>query len=263
MATANNYVLGRGKVFFDRFAPGTLVSEKGERFFGNCPEFSTSASADTLDHYSSTGGMKVKDASVDLQINRTGTFTCDNINGQNVALFFSGTATDVVQAASTGATEALTLYKGRYYQLGKTAANPAGVRRVTNLVIETTGGTPVTVAAAGNYEFDAARGRLYVLDDATDIVDGTEYDFTYDLQASTGEVVVSENSTIYGAIRFVADNATGENRDYYLPYVKLSPNGDYSLIGDDWQTIGFNMEILKLDDATESMYITDIPVLTP
>lgn len=261
MATANNYVLGRGKVYFDRFLPGTKISDKGERFLGNCPEFSTTSAADSLEHYSSTGGMRVKDASVDLQINRSGSFMSDNISGQNLALFFSGSQSTVTQAAATAVEEVLPVYKGRYIQLGKTPSNPSGVRRIANLVVETTGGSPAVVPAADNFEVDLARARVYILDDST--MTEAEHTFTYDLVASSGEVVVSENQSIYGAIRFVGDNAVGENRDYYLPYVKLSPNGDYALIGDDWQTIGFNMEILVLDDATEAMYITDVPVITP
>lgn len=260
MATDNNYVLGRGKVFFDRMLPGTKISDKGERFLGNCPEFSTTSAADTLDHFSSTGGMRVKDASVDLQINRNGTFTCDNISAANLALFFSGTQTSVTQVAAAAVEETLPVYKGRYIQLGKTPSNPSGVRRVANLVVETIG-TPVIVPALNNYEVDLARGRVYILDDST--MTEADHTFTYDLVASTGEMVVSANESIYGSIRFIGDNAVGENRDYYLPYVKLSPNGDYALIGDDWQTIGFNMEILVLDDATEAMYITDVPVITP
>ena len=30
-----------------------------------------------------------------------------------------------------------------------------------------------------------------------------------------------------------------------MPYVKISPNGDYALKGDEWQQIPFNIEILK------------------
>lgn len=263
MATANNYVLGRGKVYFDRFAPGTRISEKGERFLGNCPEFSTTSAADSLDHYSSTGGMRVKDESVDLQINRSGAFMSDNISGPNLALFFSGVESTISQTAATGVVETIAAYKGRYIQLGKTESNPAGVRQIANLVVATTGGSPVTVVAAGNYEVDIARARVYILDDAVDITEATEYTFTYDLVASVGQLVVSQNESIYGSVRFIGDNAVGQNRDYYLPYVKLSPNGDYALIGDDWQSIGFNMEILKLNDATESMYVNDVPTVTP
>lgn len=262
MATQNNYVLGKGRVFFDRFGPGTKISERGERFLGNCPDISTTSSTDTLDHYASTGGIRVKDASVDLQTDRTGAFTCDNISLPNLALFFTGEAGEVAQSAATAAVETKVLYRDTYLQLGMTDSNPSGVRSVSNLVIST-GGDPGTPLAATNYTLDAERGRVYIHDDAADVTDDgvTEYTLTYDAAATTRNQVISKNQSIYGAIRFVADNPTGDNHDYYFPYVKLSPSGDFNLIGDDWQVLGFDMEILKLSDNVESLYIDGVASL--
>ena len=48
----NNYVLGRGKLYFDRFPDGTKTPT-GERYFGNTPSFSMSLDSETLDHYNS------------------------------------------------------------------------------------------------------------------------------------------------------------------------------------------------------------------
>lgn len=258
MAFTNNYVLGRGKVFFNRFTAGTTTPADGERYIGNTPEFNTTSAEDTLEHYSSDGGLKVKDKSVTLQINRTGTFTTDNIDKDNLALLFSGNSTTVTQAAATAQTQRVNGKKGRYYQLGVSPSNPAGVRKVTNVTVQDTAATPVVVAAA-NYTVDLELGRVYFKDDATGITDGTQYDIKFDVTATTFEQVISKNDTVYGQIRFVADNAVGQNRDFFLPYVKLAPNGDYALKGDEWQQISFNMEILKLDDVTEAMYVNGRP----
>lgn len=258
MAFTNNYVLGRGKVYFNRFAAGTTTPIDGERYIGNTPEFNTTSAEDTLEHYSSDGGLKVKDKSVTLQINRTGSFTTDNIDQDNLALLFSGTAATVTQAAATAQTQRVVGQKGRYYQLGVSASNPAGVRNVTNVVVKDTATTPATIAAT-NYTVDLVLGRVYFKDDATGITNGTNYDITYDVTASTFEQVISKNDTVYGSIRFIADNAVGQNRDFYLPYVKLAPNGDYALKGDEWQQISFNMEILKLNDTVEAMYVNGRP----
>lgn len=258
MAKTNNYVLGRGKIYFDRFANGTRVSEKGELFLGNCPTLSTTSSTDSLDHYSSTGGQRILDASADLQTNRTGSFTSDNISANNLALFFSGIVTAVTQASATAVVNTKKLYKGRRYQLGVTASNPSGVRNISSVVVATTGGSPVTLNAS-NYVVDAVGGSIEINDDAT-LTDGTDHTITFNVAASTRDQVLSKNESIYGAIRFKADNAEGLDKDYYLPYVKLSPNGDYNLIGDEWAVIGFNLSILKLDDVTESVYIDGVPV---
>lgn len=249
-----NYVLGKGKVYIDLLDDTTKASLKGERFFGNCPEFSTSSSADAVDHYASTGGIKVKDKSVNIQFNRSGKFTTDEVSLDNQALFVLGDVASITQTAQTGLTETKKLYKGRYFQLGVDASNPSGKRKLASLVVTTSvGGTVQTQST--NYTIDYDLGRLYVLDNAATITDGTDYVLTYNTVVATNKRVASSNKSIYAALRFVADNPAGENRDFYLPYVKLAPDGDYSLIGDDWQTMGFNMEILKRDDLTESMYI--------
>lgn len=251
-----NYVLGRGKVYFDRFAPGTKISQHGARYLGSTQEFSTTSATDVLDHYSSEGGLKVKDASVDLQVNRSGTFNSDNINGSNLAMFFTGDLSNVTQTAATAIEDTRKLYKDAYFQVGQSSANPAGAFNITNFKVQTTAATPVVIAQSGNYTIDLATGQLYILPDAPGITDATEYELVFDTTNSTREVVISKNQSVYGSIRFVADNAVGKNRDYFLPYVKLSPGGDFALKGDDWQMLPFSMEILKLDALTEPMYIT-------
>lgn len=254
------YVLGRGKVNFARFTDGTTTQADGFRYLGNTPSFSTTTASDTLDHYSADAGLKVKDKSVTLQVNRTGSFTCDNITGDNLALVVNGTVGSVIGTSGTALTETKSLFKSRSYQIGVTANNPSGLRKLTNFVLKTTGGSPATVAMTGNYTIDLTRGILTILDSPLAITDGTSYTLQYDTLANTREQIVSKNLTIYGAIQFLADNAVGKNRDYLLPYVKLSPNGDYSLKGDEWQVMTFDLEILKLDDNTEAMYIDGQPV---
>lgn len=361
-AETNNYVVGRGKLYFSRFAVGALAAT-GFKYFGNTPELMTSQSSNALDHYSSDEGMKVKDKSVDLSNDMSGSFTCDNISTPNLALFFigdeaqetitsdsavaatgtitltgTGTAADTVtingqvitfEAAgavgpqinigvsamataqnlktlindnpsvygvtATGAAAILTLHAeapglsgnaitlakastgvtisgatltggtdsptetienvvlGDYYPLGVTDSTPAGVRGVSNVVV--TDGTVVT--ALGNYEIDADTGLLRILPDATDIIEGDTLTVAYDVAAGTRTMVIGANDTIYGALRFYSFNAEGRQKDYFWPYVKVSPNGDLNLKGDDWQTVGFKFDVLKLNDATGRVYIDD------
>ncbi len=254
------YVLGRGRVHFGRMLPGTKTVAKGREFLGNCPQINTTSSVDTLDHYSSTGGLRIKDASVDLQVNRTGTIQCDNIDPAVLALFFSGTEGLVTQVAATDQTTTRKLFKGYKYQIGATASNPIGVRNLSDFEITTSGGSPVVVPAANNYTIDLARGILTILDNAVGITDDTSYILNYDIGASSYERVIASNETVYGELYFEADNASGRNLDYFFPYVKLSPNGDLNLISDEWMTAGFNFEILQLDGVTAPLYISGQPV---
>lgn len=262
-----NYTLGRGRVFFDRFPANAVVSAAtkgdGERYLGNTPEFSTTSESEDLEHFDSDAGIRTKDDSVQLTLNRTGSMTCDNIDAENIALYFLGTSSKLTQAPATAVVETVTAAKrGRIYQLGATESNPAGVRNVTNVVVKKGAGFTTTVAAANNYEVDAERGRVYIESDSADI-DGVDIQITYDVQASTRERIVSGSSSIYGALRFVADNPKGPNRDYFFPYVKLAPDGDYNLKGDEWQTMGFTFEVLKKASNVEALYIDGQGVVTP
>ncbi len=259
MDNGKNYVLGKGKIYFDRFASQTLVlattTGEGERYLGNTPEFSTTSSAENLDHFSSEGGLKLKDESVQLSLNRSGKLTCDNVSADNQALFIQGNAGNLVQTASTGEIDLFTASKGRFYQLGVDATNPTGVRKVSNVVIKKGAGFATVVPALLNYEVDLELGRIYIEANAAVIPNLTAIQVTYDVAASTREQIVSSTDTIYGAMRFVADNPKGTNRDYYFPYVKLSPDGDYALKGDAWQTMGFTFEVLVKAAGIATLYI--------
>lgn len=264
-----NYTLGRGRVFFDRFAPNVVVSAltrgDGERYLGNTPEFSTTSESEDLEHFDSDSGVRVKDDAVQLTLSRSGTFTCDNIDSENVALFFLGAASTVTQTSATAEVEVIEDAKrGRFYQLGVSESLPAGVRNIKNVVIKK-GGAPTwgtTVTQVGNYEVDEARGRIYIEADAPDI-NTADIQITYDREASTREQIVSSSNSIYGSMRFVADNPKGPNRDYFFPYVKLAPDGDYNLKGDEWQQMGFTFEVLKKSSNVDAVYIDGQGVTTP
>lgn len=255
--TGKNYTLGRGKVLFDRFDQNAVIgnSTKGEgyRYIGNTPEFSTTGTSEDLEHFDSDSGVRVKDDSVQLSMDRSGSFTCDNIDRENLALLFQGLAQELATAANAAVVETITVKKGRIYQLGESSSNPAGYRKTTITTVEVAG---VPVTEAGNWQHDGDLGQFYVEADAADISDDDEVEITYAVAASTRGQVISGTSAIYGQIKFIADNPKGVNRDYYFPYVKLAPDGDYNLKGDDWQTMGFTMEILKRG-SMEAVYVDE------
>lgn len=262
-----NYTLGRGRVFFDRFPPNVNVTEAtrgaGERYLGNTPEFNTASSSEDLDHYDSDSGIRTKDDSVPLQFDRTGGFTCDNMDDENLAMLFLSAdgVVPVVQVAATAVIEVVPATNlGVFIQLGQSASLPSGVRSISNVIVKK--GSPsfaTTVAALNNYEVDEALGRIYIRPNAVGITKGDILQITYDVGVSTRTQLKSGSKPIYGSIRFVADNPKGPNRDYYFPYVKLSPDGDFNLKGDDWQAMSFTMEILKKASNIEAMYVDGRP----
>lgn len=237
--------LGRGEIYFARFLPGTNIPQ-GERYFGSTSDFTVTVSTDKLDHFSSERGVKVKDKSVVLQTNRSSKITTDNIDANNLALFFFGTADTLTTVAATARSETFVGAKqGLYYQLGTTDTTPSGVRKVTNVVVKV---ATVTKTLGTDYTVDLARGRIRIVPGGS-IVDATDVVVTYDVAASTRTRILSGAVAIEGQVRFIAYNAVGEDIDYFMASVSVSPDGDYSIKGgDDWSKVGFTLEIGQLRD---------------
>ena len=262
------YTLGRGEVFFNKFKPGTNIGE-GERYLGNTPEYSLTNDVETLDHFNSDRGLREKDESVLLEISSSGSMTCDNISGDNVALFFLGNLLTKSSTSVLAQKEVFTAWKrGHTLQLGTTDTTPTGVRKVSNVKVGKAargatinltgdiGAIPgVTIIdAAGNYEVDTELGRLYLEPTSSEVNGDIKLVVQFDVAAQSRQMVVSSNDVVQGSLRFVAHNAKGENKDYFFPKVTLSPDGDYNLKGDDWQSMGFTFEALKLP-GRERVYI--------
>ena len=251
-----NQVLGRGKLYAAPVDSVTLLPIGGERYFGNTPELGFNVEQEKLDHYSSEAGTKQKDKSVVLEVSRAGTFSCDEISKENVALFLMGASSTYSQALSAGQAETLTgVEQGFYYQLGMTSGNPGGVRNAVMTSVKDETDT-TTYAAGTDYVYDQAKSRLYIVPGGA-IASAAAEDFhlIYDVPAETRDAIISGDSEFACFLRFIADNPEGENKDWTMPYVKISPNGDFSLKGDDWQTMSFNIEVLKRDDTTEAIYV--------
>jgi hypothetical protein len=306
------------------------------------------------------------DDTVQIQNDRSGTFSCDNISMENVALMFGSDTTIETQSAVTGWAELLTVNKGLYFQLGADDEVPDGVGEVANVVVtnnagtyatgtitvgaqpannETvsingqaitfvtgtptgqqvqigatttvtaqalitlinenkqlykvsasgatnavtltavasgTGGNSITLAEtvtavgftvsgatlsggtasgiinmSGNYEVDLSRGRIHILDNATSIIDDEIIEVQYDIVSGTRSLVVDESNQVEGALRFIADNPKGLDKDFYWPRVRLTPQGEYQLKGDTWQTMNFAFTVIK-DGNKKRVYVREI-----
>lgn len=266
-----NYVVGRGRIYFDLFKAGSNQSAGGELYFGNTPELTMTTDTETLDHYSSEEGLRNLDMTVLLEITQGGTFTTDEINSDNLGLFFLGDKLQVAQTQVTGKTQIIPLLKkGRYFQLGEDALNPTGVRDITNLQIVVADSSAsisvgdgdistlpgVTVLPiSGNVEPDLLMGRIYIEIDAPDVGPSMQAVVQYDVNAQSRTQIIGKANMIYGSLRFISDNPVGDQKDYFFPKVALQPDGDYALKGDDWQVMSFNFRAMKRDSGTERVYI--------
>lgn len=259
MAT-KNYTLGRGKVYFSRFKTDTQIPS-GFFYIGNTPEFNLTIESETLDHFSSDEGIREKDDSVPLEVTRTGTLITDNIDPKNVALFFFGEESTVTQAVVAAAPEILDDIKaGHSYKLGVTTSNPTGYFGIdtAGFTVEVSpGGTPLVVDTDFTMNYDT--GVLTFVEGSALAVDGADIEVNYAVRAHTRDRVISGSEPVEGAMIYVAFNPKGTNFDYYLPYVKVTPNGDYALKGDEWQQIPFTIEALK-PTSGEAIYMDGRPV---
>jgi len=254
----DKYTLGRGEVYFAPFKTGT-ETPGAERYLGNTPEFNLTIEEEKLEHYSSDRGIKEKDRSISLQVNRSGSLVCDNIDIDNVAAFFFGSKSTITQSSLSVTDEVLTSVElGRYYPLGQSTSNPTGYQNLdihtapsTKIILTDSAGT-TTYVEGTDYEIDLVTGRLY-LKAGGSIVAGTNLKVDYKVKASTRSRVISGSQPIKGALRFLSQNPEGTLIDYYMPYVTLAPNGDFALKSDEWQQIPFTIEVLK-KSGMEAIY---------
>lgn len=254
----NEYTIPRGRVYFNPINPAT-DAYLGEIYLGNCPSFGISIETEKAEHYSSETGLREKDASVVLEVKRSGSLTCDNMSADNVALFLSGTSAAITQASGSVVDEVINVVPGRYYQLGQTSGNPVGVRDVSAVVVSSNDGL-TTYVAGTDYNLDADRGRLQILSTGTIVAGNIKVDYTKAAASWTG-IRSGASGELLGALRVVSDNATGIKRDFFMPRVSMVPSGDLPVIaeGTDFSQMQFDADVLKPANA-EAIYVDGLPV---
>lgn len=260
---ARDYTIGRGEVHFARFLPGT-TTRTGFRYLGNTPEFSLTLESQTLDHFNSDRGIREKDASVTIEVARSGTIATDEINNENVSMFlFSQAGAETVSVAGGAVTGYAIndVVPGQSYPLGVSDSDPVGA---LSIAFPGTGPTLFSVKK-GATEFVAGTDYVYSQDsallkivDGGDILKGDDITVDYTELAYSFERVKSGSEPVTGALMFVTYNPIGPQRKFIMPYVSISPNGDWNLKGDEWQQLPLSFEILRLNDF-EAIYMNGMP----
>lgn len=257
------YTLGRGELNFAQFRPNTFVA-RGEKYLGNTPAFGLSYTEEKLDHYSSDSGIRKKDDSIILQQDYMGTATTDNIDADNIAYYFLGDQRIITSVETPVAAENIALVeKGRWYQLGKTAVNPAGIRSVSAVSLKPTA-DGVAYVAGTDFLLDLDNARIYIQPNGG-IADGTNVTAAYTINAGQRDQIIAAGKIIEGELRYIAKNPTGvggSQINFFMPHVKISPNGDFALKGDTWQELQFNFEILAMGDLAP-IYADGAPYTVP
>lgn len=249
-----NFVLGAGRLYFDpEDSDGNLT---GERYLGNTPGFEIQVESENVELWDSDGPIAEKVEDVTTQVTRATTIQCNNINDANLALFVVGSMDDVVSTADSVTAEPIgggqDLVGGRYYQLGVSSDTPTGARAVANVSVHDDDTT--TYVEGDDYELDAELGRVYIIEGGA--LDGApgwaDYDTT---EGSRTQVITGDMGAVDGALRFIADNTRGRNRDLYAPRVQLRPDGSLAFKSrDEWMQMQFQAELLRRGDRA-ALYI--------
>ena len=217
-------VLGAGKIYFEP-ENSSGVLQGGERYLAETPGFGVTVTPESLEDWSSDGKVAEKLLDITTKVNRAGTLTLKDALIDNLALFVAGAVSTVTQVATPVVDEAVTGYKDRWIQLGRSPANPTGVRNVSSVSIATAAVPGTPLSAVTDYELDAALGRFRPLPGGT-MTDAQALLADYTPAAESRSRVASDQlGPKVGALHFVADNTAGPNKDVYIPKVQLSPNG--------------------------------------
>lgn len=247
--TTDDYSLGRGKAFFASLDANDLPIEY--RDLGNVVELNISVEKEELDHQASREGLKVIDKTVVLSQKVTiSSLVMDELNFENIAFFFSGSASAEANAGQTGvptpSNNLTVVTQGRWYDLyedatGKPTTDSQGKRiyDIGAVTIQSAEGTASVLTT--DYLVDSVMGRIFVVDGGN--MDAGDYDITIAANASSAATVdvmkALTGSATEGALKFISENPASGDHQYEWQFhkTKLSAEGDVPLIGDEWTTL--------------------------
>lgn len=221
---AGNILLGRGALYFDRFAAGT-TTRTGEQHLGNCTVFELTTADETKEKYESMTQASALYKSVttkrDVELKITG----DEFSLDNLSHVLMGTTGTLTQTSGTVTGETLTTKAkgGRWF--------PTAKRKISTVVVKV---AAYTKTLGTDYKVDETSGRIYIVpgggiaDDATVTVD-----YAY-ATISVPKVAGGVSGSVEGYLRFVGDPAAGPKMEVECWRVSFTPDGALGLISDDY-----------------------------
>lgn len=258
LANPNDYLVGRGVVYFAEHDPVTSRPLTGYRDLGNCPDFMVSMDAQTLDHFSSRQSIKFLDRQVLISQAMKLSVDLDEVNHDNLALWMSGSTaarsgyngpavaspTDNIAPGTTGTG---ILVGGRWYDLFKTP--DPGTNLTTNFFDDRiydigtctiVGGTSPTIDV--DFKLDHKMGRIYIIKGGTlDGEDTATVEIAVNAAADSEyeEVRAFTQAPLRGSLKFICLNPSNQNQllEFEFHKVQLKGQGDFSLISDTWTTM--------------------------
>lgn len=249
----NNVVLGRGRVYFDRFTTGGVKT--GMRMLGNVSRFEISETPEKLEmkDFSQASAPTLKSVVTDnaIEIN----MTLHEFVKENLAIALLGTdATGYTQAATPVVDETLTtsVVKGRIYRTAK--------RQIGSITVKK---SPSTVLVLGtDYAIeDANAGLVRILPGSVTVSDGDGILISYTPVAITtpglDKIIGGAQPNIEGELTYISENASGPQWEYQFWKVAIAPDGVLSLIGEQFAEMPLKAEALSdsVNHPTEPYFI--------
>ena len=274
----DNILIGSGHLFIDVLdAAGACT---GERHLGDAVGAALAVESERVQVFSGSGPVARQLVNKVRSLTRRLTMTLHDASMENLALFVGagdavGREADAAARLTDDAAEPLAARKGRWFQLGVSAARPAGVRAVKDgvpayksadgavedakdAVIVTDakaapnngegGGTKNILAPGEDYTVDAANGRIYIAPDGA-IDDGDTVYVHYTPVAAASRPQVSTPAApkeIRAALRYIEETQTGAGRNFYAPLCSVAASGELALMSrESEQRIRIVAEILE------------------
>lgn len=259
LESPGNYVLGAGRFF--------VAAEGSDDWYylAQTADLSVSVEAERVALWDVDKATAEKLVDITTQVTRNATTSFRDINRDTLTKFFAATASDVVEAGAAAKTEDFTpVTLGSYLQLGTNdlTAPTYGWRGVSSVsIVEDPGGANVALVEGTDYEIDLTEGMIQLLKGAVNVATGDTIRVTYDVDATTTEVIqTGANASQQMQAKFISDNTEGANRTFLFPKVDLGPSGEMALKSrDTFQEVPVTFEILDPNDGRAAVYIMTKP----
>ncbi len=233
VVNGNNILLGRGKIYFDRF--DATGARTGELFLGNCPTFEITPTSEDIKKYSSADKAADLIASDVLRTTLALRIVGDEFSKENLAMALFGDTSTLSQSGSTVTNEAIAnVLQGLYYPLSK--------RQVSSVTVTGSGGSPIYVVD-DDYKVDAVTGRIYIVEGGA-ITDGSdiEVDFTY-ATIALPTIRGMNQTSVKGYLRFIGDPARGPKYECEIWRASVRADGAIGFISDEYSSFTLTGDI--------------------
>jgi hypothetical protein len=247
-ANQANLLVGRGKLYFDRYVNG--VPTGIFRFLGDCSKLEVTPSSTEKERYTMTKAAAPLMAMVTTQQVHKVTIDAGEFTKENVAIALFGTSSSVTQA--TTAVTAENVFTGVAGTL-----LPDAILRLKNRNVPFTGtgalvltATPTATLVLGtDYEVeDAEMGLIYILPTCSTVATITGISAAYTPAASTfNRVAAGLDVNIHGVLVFKGDPANGPAMEVEVWNLRIKPAAAIALIVDDFGMI--TLEGQAIDDS--------------